>query len=126
MSKQPQNPVSGVEDDLFIKTTSDVFVNFLWASPGHEHFLLSFVNAVMRDARLPDIRTVKVLNPFNVKTFSIEKSIALDIRATDENGRIIDIEVQIVSQLAFSPAGFCTIGRAPIVRSCDGVTTTPA
>jgi len=33
-----------------ISATSDTFVHYLFATPGNEHLLLSFVNAVQIDA----------------------------------------------------------------------------
>lgn len=99
--KDPQE--DGADDrELFIKPTSDVFVNYLWATPGNERFLLDFINAVLEDTGLPSIRSVEVLNPFNLKNFAVDKAIALDVRARDETGRMIDVEIQIVSHRAFA------------------------
>ena len=46
-----------------IRATADTFVHFLFASPGNEHILLSFVNAVQEDAGRPLVKETQVLNP---------------------------------------------------------------
>ena len=84
-----------------IKATSDAVVHFLFASPGNEDLLLSFINAVLVDAGQPPVARVTVRNPYSTKNFLHEKDFILDIKAEDEQGRTFTIEFQIAEQEAF-------------------------
>ena len=84
-----------------ISATSDVFVHDLFASPGNEHILLSFVNAVQENAGQPPVKETKVLNPFNPKTFAADKRSIIDIKAVAHNDRTFVIEFQVGKHTAF-------------------------
>jgi len=77
-----------------IKATSDIFFKFLFGKEENKDLLLSFINAVHADSGFPLIKTVEIKNPFNIKNFSIDKESIVDVKATDENGRVYDVEVQ--------------------------------
>lgn len=64
----------------------------LLGNPNHPALTLHFLNAVLR---LPTpIREVQILNPTIEKEFQSDKWALLDILATDESGRMINIEIQ--------------------------------
>jgi predicted transposase/invertase (TIGR01784 family) len=44
---------------------------------------------------------VEIRNPFNLKTFQLDKASILDIKAIDENGRIYDLEIQNIGNESF-------------------------
>jgi len=48
----------------------------------------------MNDSGFPEIVSLEIKNPFNIKTFKHDKESILDIKAVDERGRIFNIEVQ--------------------------------
>ena len=77
-----------------IRATSDIFFKFLFGKEENKDLLLSFINAVHADSGFALIKTVEIKNPFNIKNFSIDKESIVDVKATDENGRIYDVEVQ--------------------------------
>ena len=77
-----------------IRATSDIFFKFLFGKEENKDLLLSFINAVHGDSGFALIKTVEIKNPFNIKNFSIDKESIVDVKATDENGRVYDIEVQ--------------------------------
>ena len=81
--------------------TGDTFVHYLFASPGNEHILLSFVNAVQENAGLPPVKETRVTNPFNPKTFAVDKSSIIDIKASTENDHTYVIEFQVMRHDAF-------------------------
>lgn len=83
-----------------IPATADTFVHYLFASPGNEAILRSFVNAVLENAGRPLVKETKVLNPFNPKTFLTDKRSILDIKAVSADHRIFAIEFQVADQLA--------------------------
>ncbi len=84
-----------------IRATADTFVHFLFASPGNEDILLSFVNAVQGNAGLSPVKTTKVLNPFNPKTFLTDKRSIIDIKAVAKNDRTFVIEFQVADHISF-------------------------
>ena len=84
-----------------ISATADTFVHYLFATPGNEHILLAFVNAVQEDAGRPPVKETQVLNPFNPKTFITDKRSIIDIKAVAKNDRSFVIEFQIAPNKAF-------------------------
>ena len=77
-----------------VKAYSDIFIRYLFGSEGNEDIALDFINDVLQHSGFPKIKTVKILNPFNLSDFSGGKESILDIRVTDEQGKQYDIEVQ--------------------------------
>ena len=84
-----------------ISATADTFVHYLFASPGNEGILCSFVNAVQDNAGLPMVKETRVLNPFNPKTFLTDKRSIIDIKAVAKDDRIFVIEFQVAEHAAF-------------------------
>ena len=84
-----------------IRATADTFVHYLFATPGNEHILLAFVNAVQEDAGRPLVKETQVLNPFNPKTFITDKRSIIDIKAIAKNDRSFVIEFQVAPSKAF-------------------------
>ena len=84
------------KNEVFIDPTSDIFILYLFGSPGNNDILLNFVNSVLSDAGFSKIVEVEPLNPFNIRKFVDDKMSILDIKAKDEDGRIYDIEVQTI------------------------------
>ena len=84
-----------------IKATSDIFIHYLFGSEQNKDLLLSFINAVLEDADFPLIKSVEILNPFSIRQYALDKSTILDIKAKDNNGKIINIEVQAMGNSTF-------------------------
>jgi len=80
--------------DTIIKASSDIFVKYLLGSEHNKDLLLGFINAVFADNGFRPIASVEIKNPFNPKEFSVDKGSILDVKASDESGRLFDIEVQ--------------------------------
>jgi predicted transposase/invertase (TIGR01784 family) len=91
--KRPREPIPAY---------SDTFVHFLFGTPGNEPLLLGFLNAVLEsDGQLPT-QSVEVQNPFNPATFITDKYTILDVKATDEWGKIFAVEFQTSERKAFA------------------------
>jgi len=73
---------------------SDLFTAALLSEPKNEPLLISYINGVFLDSGKTPIVTATVLNPFNIKKYAQSKSIVLDVRAKDEMGRFINLEIQ--------------------------------
>jgi len=80
-----------------IDPTVDFACKRLLGSPEHPAITLHFLNAVLQFP-VP-IRQVQILNPTLEKSFGDDKWSLLDILATDELGRLYDIEVQTTRPL---------------------------
>ena len=83
---------------VVINPTSDIFIKYLLGSEKNKELLLSFINETLVDSGFPRIISVEIKNPFNINNFANEKQSILDIKATDENKRIYDVEVQTVDK----------------------------
>ena len=82
------------KDDLIITPTTDLFIASLWSAPKNESILRSLLSGVMTDIGQPPVAKAKVLNPFNIQEYAIDKRIILDVRVEDETGTFYNVEVQ--------------------------------
>ncbi len=78
---------------LGIKPTVDFAFKKIFGSPGNLAALIGLLNAILQ-LREP-IEHVEILNPFNYKEFAEDKQIVLDVRARDQTGRWLNIEMQV-------------------------------
>ena len=84
-----------------IDPLSDMFILYLLGDEKNSDILLDFINAVLTDAGFKPIVSVQVKNPFNLKAFMNDKLSILDVKATDDSGRIYDIEVQQIGNSSY-------------------------
>ncbi|MBQ3226544.1 MAG: Rpn family recombination-promoting nuclease/putative transposase [Clostridia bacterium] len=84
-----------------LKPTADVIFQYIFGAEGCEEILLGFLNAIRKHARQSEIVDVKIQNPFNIKEKIEDKSSILDLKVTDENGNIFNVEMQTFQQSAF-------------------------
>lgn len=82
--------------DRIVNPTSDIFVRYLLGSPENTDILLDFINTVLLDSGFKPAVRLKIMNPFNLKTYSESKESILDVKAEDENSRIFDVEIQVL------------------------------
>ena len=80
-----------------IDPTVDFACKRVLGSPDHPEITLHFLNAVLQFPT--PIRHVRILNPTIEKEYDDDKWSLLDILATDERGRLYDIEVQTTRPL---------------------------
>ena len=84
-----------------IYPTSDLFARYLFSSPKKEHLTLSFINAVLEDAKKPLVSSVKILSPFNLKKYVYDKESIMDLKVEEPNGKKYDVEIQTTSSDSF-------------------------
>ena len=70
----------------------DFAFKLMLGSPQHSGVTIHFLNSILADQ--PKITHVKILNPFLGKESADDKLSVLDILATDEHGRWLNIEMQ--------------------------------
>ena len=75
-----------------ISPTVDFAFKLMLGSPEHSGVTIHFLNAILTDQ--PKISYVEILNPFLGKDRDDDKLSILDILATDEHGRLLNIEMQ--------------------------------
>ncbi|MDP1562455.1 MAG: Rpn family recombination-promoting nuclease/putative transposase, partial [Pirellulaceae bacterium] len=78
---------------LGIRPINDFAFRKTFASPQSHVALVSLLNSILEPS-VP-ITQVSLQNPFNYQDFETDKLSILDIKATDQNGAIYDVEVQI-------------------------------
>ncbi len=74
--------------------TSDLFIRYLLGSEKNTDLLVDFINAVLTDSGFESIKQATILNPFNLKDYSIDKETILDIKAVSTSNKTFDIEIQ--------------------------------
>ena len=84
---QVRNPMA-----IGIDPTVDFAFKKLLGSPDHPAITLHFLNAVLGGD--PVISSVEFINPFMEKEFDEDKLAILDVKATDNHGRKLNIEMQ--------------------------------
>ena len=75
-----------------ISPTVDFAFKVMLGSPKHSGVTIHFLNSILIDQ--PKITHVEILNPFLGKETEDDKLSILDILATDEHGRLLNIEMQ--------------------------------
>jgi len=70
----------------------DFAFKLMLGSPEHTGVTIHFLNSILVEQ--PRITHVEILNPFLEKDYENDKLSILDILATDEHGRLLNIEVQ--------------------------------
>jgi len=83
-----------------IRAWIDFAFRKIFGKPGNEICLISLLNAVLKLPR--PVVSVEYLNPFGYKDFETDKLVCVDVKATDQWGRVFVIEVQIVVQSSFA------------------------
>ncbi len=83
-----------------IRAWIDFAFRKIFGKPGNEICLISLLNAVLRFPH--PVVSVEYLNPFGIKDFETDKLICVDVKATDQLGRVLIVEIQIVVQSSFA------------------------
>jgi len=83
-----------------IRAWIDFAFRKIFGKPENEICLISLLNAVLK---LPSLSCrSSYLNPFGNKDFETDKLVCVDVKATDQRGRVFVIEVQIVVESSFA------------------------
>ena len=78
----------------------------IFGSEENKDILLLFINAILPEQ--DTLASLELKNPYNLKDFASDKMTILDIRAIDNLGRSVTIEMQVTDQLYYEKrALFC-------------------
>jgi len=92
MQEKVRNQFGGTVMVIGIRPTVDFAFKLMFGSPEHSRVTIHFLNAVLgRQLRITEIT---IRNPFLGKDNEDDKLSVLDIRAIDEHGRLLNIEMQ--------------------------------
>lgn len=80
-------------DRIAINPLVDYAFKKLLGDPANVDILLDFLNAILK--LRPPIARVTILNPFNARAFEADKLTVVDVKATDGDGRVFQVEVQL-------------------------------
>ena len=78
---------------LGIKPTVDFAFKKIFGSPENVAALIGLLNAILSLKR--PIVAVEIMNPFNYQDFAEAKLIVLDVRCRDQDGRLLNVEMQV-------------------------------
>lgn len=79
---------------------NDFAFKVVFGSQRHERVLVHLLNAILVPCGLR-VRSVRILNPLSEFQYLDEKKLILDVKATDDAGRLYNIETQIVARPDF-------------------------
>ena len=72
----------------------------IFGKRGNEICLISLLDSVLE---LPvPIESIEFKNPFSMKDYESDKQVCVDVKATDQEGRIFVVEIQLVVNLSFA------------------------
>ncbi len=77
-----------------LKLSDDVVFRALFGAERLSVSLMGLLNAILREARLPQVKSLTIKNPFLLETWEKEKEPILDVRVVDEEEREYDVEMQ--------------------------------
>ncbi|MEQ1830101.1 MAG: Rpn family recombination-promoting nuclease/putative transposase [Pirellula sp.] len=83
-----------------IRAWIDFAFKKIFGKPGNEICLIGLLNSILELTHT--IVSVVILNPFSFKDFEDDKLVCVDVKATDQNGRVFIVEVQIVVHDSFA------------------------
>lgn len=79
-----------------IRAYTDMVIKYLLGTEDSKEELKDFINAVLEDSGFEPVEVLEIKNPFSFKEFEDDKLVVLDIKVEDDNGRIFDIEIQVL------------------------------
>ena len=100
-----------------LSALNDLVFKFIFGTEVRKELLREFVNIVLARVGLPLAAELTLRNPFNLKQTQTDKESILDIGATDETGRMFDIEVQLSSQRSYGSRALCYWSRQYSARA---------
>ena len=74
----------------------------IFGVPAHAPILIDLINAVLDPPVGGRVVDLEIQNPFNEKEFESDKISVVDIKAKDQEGRLFNIEMQMLTSAAFT------------------------
>ncbi|MEI6388476.1 MAG: PD-(D/E)XK nuclease family transposase, partial [Spirochaetota bacterium] len=81
-----------------LRAVNDMVFKFIFGEESRKELLRELINLVLEGVGLPLAATVTIRNPFSLRKFASDKEAVLDFEASDNSGRLFDLEMQIKLQ----------------------------
>lgn len=88
--------------NLGIDPKNDFAFKWLFGREQNLSLLIDLLNAILKPPPGKEIVWLELLNPYNEKEREDDKLSIVDVKARDKNGRQFDVEMQVLSEKAFS------------------------
>ncbi len=82
----------------FVDIKNDIAFRKIFGNENKKEILISFLNAVLKLEKQNKIKTITLLNPFQLPKIQGLKVTVIDVKATDEKGNIFIIEMQLTDK----------------------------
>jgi predicted transposase/invertase (TIGR01784 family) len=82
----------------FVDIKNDIAFRKIFGNENKKEILISFLNAVLKLESQNKIKTITLLNPFQLPKIKGLKVTVIDVKATDERGNIFIIEMQVTDK----------------------------
>lgn len=108
------------DDDVILGLLHDYVFKNVFGVDGHEDVLKFLVNTVFTDKGFDPVKKVELKNTELIKESYWQKTAVLDIRAEDELGRSVNIEVQVQDNDNFKGRSLAYWARLHILQEKKG------
>ena len=102
MNTKSQNDVvnntTNSEADAY-NLTNDLLFRKTFGDPKNSNLLLSLVNSVFEQRNISLLKTITDLNPISIGDSIDAKTIILDIKAKRDEGKVLNVEMQVLKTL---------------------------
>ncbi len=82
----------------FVDIKNDIAFRKIFGNENKKEILISFLNAVLKLENKDRIKTISLLNPFQLPNIKGLKVTVIDVKATDEKGNIFIVEMQLTDK----------------------------
>jgi len=100
----------------YIDPTVDCVFRTLFGSNKNKALLLNFLNSIMGLKGDQQLKSLEIIDPYNMKTYLEDKQGIVDVKVTDARGRVFQIEIQnnvvnsLPSRMIHGQAKICASG----------------
>ncbi len=88
---------------IYLDPKSDIAFKKLFGSITHKNILISFLNSILQRPEGSKIVDIEINDPTNVPDIRTAKLSIVDVRCTDQSGRLYIVEMQMVDQKDYAP-----------------------
>jgi len=82
----------------FVDIKNDIAFRKIFGNENKKEILISFLNAVLKLDNQNQIKSITLLNPFQLPKIKGLKVTVIDVKATDDNGNVFIIEMQLTDK----------------------------
>jgi len=88
--------------DSYLPLSNDLVFKYVFGTQEQIRVLQAFLNAILEPVLDKKLVELTLENPFNLQEALDEKLSILDIRARDESGRILNLEIQVAKDVSYA------------------------